>query len=798
MTGTAGATSAPDLHPALMGREAELLQLRHRLGDAVNGRGSVTAVRGEAGTGKSRLLDEAADLAAEQGFLVLRGEAEAAGESLPYGLFAGVLATCLAADPAAAREPVAQLVGELVPHLWSTVFPGEPAPDSEEPADSPELRQTLFLARLVSLLTGLARSRPVLVVLDDLHWADSASLQAFHHLAQRVADTQLVVVTAVRPEAGGPGKGVPVRRMLQELHRRQSFHLLDIGPLNQEQTCALVMSCFRREGLSAEVFEFLHKKGGGVPLFTVQYLEHLLERGVIYQDHALWVNRRLEEGDMPESVRTAIRRRIEGVGIWERELLSMAAVQGDQFEGGLLSSALSQPLTRTLRELEELARRTRLVKRAGRGFRFAHSVLTESFYQLLAETKRRHLHLRLAYVLERDQPDQVEKLAHHLFRAGLYDRALPYQVQAARRARDAHAYREARLLLTQAQAAAETLNGKTPKGTELEVLLLLADMEERLGDPGRCLELSELVLRRADERLEKAPMAEALLLMGWVQARQGSWDHGVRSYQQALELYGQLGDEAAVATVHLRLGNIAFERSNLDEAAARFRDATATATKCGDYALLGSIGGNLGVVATVRGDHVQAVVHYTEAIKAYSRIKHRYGICQTYHNLGMCHAGQQEWDAARSCYAKGEELARELGTVDVLANILVSRALLHVRRGELDEAETACARSWQLMDQVGNRIGQAECHKVQGMIDRERGLFDRAADQLEKGMAAFQVLENELGVAECELELALVEQRHGDTARARRHLEDSIRLFQQVGAAGDARRGEALLAEVAA
>jgi len=797
MTGPAGA-SAPDLNPALVGREAELLQLRRRLADAAAGRGSATAIRGEVGTGKSRLLDETAALAAEQGFLVLRGASDAADEKLPYGLFSGILSSYAAADPMNAREPVIRLVSELAPHLLSTVFPNMAVPASEEPADSPELRQTLLLARLVSMLTGLAQTRPVLVALEDLHWADSASLQAFQNLSPRIADSQLVVVTTVRPESSGEGTGAGLRQMLQELHRRQSFHLLDIGPLNQEQTRSLAASCFRREGLSAEIFDFLWRKSGGVPFIAVQYLEFLLERGVVYQDRGLWMNRRLDEADMPDAVRTAIRRRIEGLGMRDRELLSMAAVQGDHFEGGLLARAHTQPLTRILRELQELGRRTRLVKSEGHGFRFAHPVLTESFYQLLAETKRRHLHRRLAYVIERDHPDQVEKLAHHLYRAANYDRALPYLVQAARRARDAHAYREARLLLLQAQSTAETLNGNTPREKELEVLLLLADMEERLGDPGRCLELAEAVVRGADARLEKGPMAEAYMLMGGVRAQQASWDDAVRFYQQALELHAAAGDERSGAVAHLRLGNVAFERSHLEEAASSYREAKATATKCGDLALLGSIGGNLGVVATVRGDHVQAILHYTEAIKAYTRIKHRYGICQTYHNLGMCYAGQQDWKSALSCYRKGEDLAGELGTVEVHASLLVSRALVHVQRAELEEAEIAGARAYELMDQVGSRIGLAECQKVQGMIDRERGLLDRAAEHLEKGMAAFQVLENELGVAECGLELALVEQRRGDTARARRHLEDSIRLFQQVGAAGEARRGEALLEELAA
>ena len=786
---------ALEFHPDLIGREDELLQLRRRLSEAAEGRGSVTALRGEAGTGKSRLLDEVSGIAAELGHLVLRGWGGAGAEQLPHGLFTGVLAGCAAASESAS-ETVVELVSQLAPHLWSTVFPDREDPQAQEPADSPELRQALLLARLVPLLTKLAAERPVLLALDDLHQADSSSLQVFQHLSQQVEEAALCLVVTVRLEEKQQDGEAPLRHMLQELHRRERFHLTDVAPLTQEQTQALVASCFRREGLSGDLYEFLQRKSGGVPLFVLQYLENLVERGVVHRDHGLWVNRHLEEDDMPASVRAAIRQRIEGLGEWERDLLSQAAVQGDRFEGTLLASSLSQSLTRTLRELNDLSRRTRLVKPDGTGFRFAHPVLAESFYQLLPETRRRHFHLRLAYHLERGRAGQVEKLAHHFFRAGLYDRALPCLVQGGRRARDAHAYREARLLLIEAQGAADALNGDAPRELELEVLLMLADVEERLGDPARCLELAEVVVQRAGE--DEASMAEALLLMGWVLARQAKWGDAEGTYRRALELYSGLGDERNVATVHLRMGNIAFERSDLEAAAAAYMDARATATKCGDGALLGSIAGNLGVVATVRGDHVQAVLHYTEAIKAYSRIKHRYGACQTYHNLGMCHAAQQEWKVALSCYAKGEELAQGLGTVDVLANLLVSRAQAHARRGELEEAETARERAARLMEQVGNRLGQAECLKVQGIVTRERGQLERASEVLQQGMTAFQALENELGVAECGLELALVAQRRGDTAGARRRLQDSIRLFRQVGASGDAERGENLLAEMAA
>lgn len=793
---TVSPNAVPELATALIGREPEVTFLRKQVTETAAGHGSVVILSGEAGVGKTRLVEAAAAGATAQGFRVLWGRAESEQERVPYGLICGALAWYLDSASPSHQAEVASLVSGLAPHLWPLLFANEELTLGPDPAETPELRQSLFLARLVRLFADLASEQPLLVCLEDLHRADSSSLAVLGRLAQRNREAPLMVLATARPEGGDDGHAALVRQSLQELHRHDHVHLRDVGPLGASDLRALVASCFPREALSAELLDSIHKKSGGVPLYAVQFLEFLIERGVIYQERGLWVGRRLEEGDMPDSVRSAIRRRIESLGPEERELLSLAAAQGDRFEGALVAKALSQPVARTLRQLAELGPRTRLVKSDGRGFRFAHPVLTEIFYQLLPESKRRHIHLRLAYTLERERPDQVEDLAHHLYQAGLYSRALPCLLAAAQRAREAHAYREARLLLIQAQTAREALDGRAPGGSDLEILLNLAEVEERLGDPERSLELSRQAIRQSDDRTDKRFIAEAYMQMGWIHARQSAREEAVRNYRQALDLFFLLGDEPKAAQVYVRLGNVAFEHGALSEAAATYRDAQATATKSGSHALQGSISGNLGVIATVRGDFVEAVLSYTQAIKAYSRIDHRYGLCQTYQNLGMCHAAQQDWGEALTCYGRGEDLARELGTVDVLANILVSMALVHARTAQADEAETSCLRARLLMEQLTNRLGLAECSKVEGIIARERGLHAEARRQLDQARDAFVALENDLGVAECEAELAEVDLLTGDADRAGERLGQAGRLFEELGADAEARRCEARLAEM--
>ena len=530
----------------------------------------------------------------------------------------------------------------------------------------------------------------------------------------------------------------------------------------------------------------------------IQYLDFLLERGVIHQQHGLWINRRLDEGDIPDTVRDTIRGRIKKLPEDERDLLSLAAVQGPHFEGGMLAKALAQPVTRILRDLDELGRRTHLIKVDGRGFRFSHPVLADAFYQLLPLAKRRHIHLRLAYILERDRPKESQQLAYHLYHAQQFDRALPHLLQSARQARDSFALRESRLYLTQARHAYAVCPTLATQQEQSETRLLQADVEALLGEYDTALDACRQVLEEGSEPSGASPVrASACLQMGQVHVLQAAWDDADRQYRRALEMFSELGDGVRCAQSFLGLGNIAFEQSDLDAAQAHFTDARETLSRCQDDGLLGAILGNMGIIATVRGQYVEAVLHYSEALKAYSRAKNRYGFCQTFHNLGMCHANQGDWKSAIDSYGKAEELAVELGTIPVLANVRISLAVSELHMGDLDGAERSCLQASSLMAQLNDRLGLAECRKVAGMVLRERSDYTESVKSLEAGLHTFRGLGNDLGVAECELELGILERKRGADIKARTRLSESARLFRQIGADDELRRTEALLAEMA-
>jgi predicted ATPase len=385
------------MEPQLIGRDAEVKILRRRLAESVQGRGGMVIVTGEAGLGKTRLVDEVERQAGECGALFLRGVGEA-GSTEPCGIFSGVLKGFLAQAPAKAGAALREAIAELAPHLWETLLGDRPLPVTAAAEMAPELRQSLFLNRLTRLLLDLAGSRPLVVCLEDLQRADAASLRLLPILSHRSAGAPLLLLVTCRLEELEARQDVDLRGMLQELQLKSYVDVLELRPLTFDQTRALVASWFPHHELHKDQLELLHRRSGGVPLMLRQYLEFLRERELLYAENGCWRLRPLKEAEVPESLRAVVCQRVRHLTAAERQILSHAAVQGDCFEGRLVARALGEPPVRVLRLLNRLLRRAWVLVVEDRRFRFAHPALAEVFCELLPEADRRQACLRLAEI----------------------------------------------------------------------------------------------------------------------------------------------------------------------------------------------------------------------------------------------------------------------------------------------------------------------------------------------------------------------------------------------------------------
>ncbi|MDQ3646505.1 MAG: AAA family ATPase, partial [Actinomycetota bacterium] len=435
--------------PALVGRGPELAALVGGLEEAIAGRAGLLLITGEAGMGKTRLLEEVTGVARSRGVRVLSGRCWEAVDAPSYWPWIQVLRQlCAGLDDSQLRGSVAG-AGEIA-HLVPQVAERLDAVAPRQMA-SAEYRFGLFDA-VASFIRSCADGQHTMLVLEDLHAADESSLLMLQFLARQDRDAHLVVVVTYDDVAAR--RKPDHERMLSEIAREGrllSLGGLDLGAVRQlyENTSG--------KAPSDAIARAIHEATEGNPLFIHEAIRMLTTKGDIYRpDHSVGFR-------VPEGARGIIRSRLEGLGDEVGELLSVASVIGREFDLTLLQRVVEIEMEALLDILTQAVAAQVISETSALGrYGFTHILIRETLYEDLTAAKRMRLHRRIAETLEESYADQLEprlpELAHHWFKsaqAGDAEKTMRYATQAAERAMSQHAYEEAVRLYQRALKVSE-------------------------------------------------------------------------------------------------------------------------------------------------------------------------------------------------------------------------------------------------------------------------------------------------------------------------------------------------------
>jgi ABC-type oligopeptide transport system substrate-binding subunit len=424
----------------LVGREDELAQSRAMWSRARSGQGQLLLISGEPGIGKSRLARELATLAVAGGGQALEGAAYAEG-GLPYGPFRQILRQAFRSAQAHGQTLPAQKMPNLMalaPEL--IVDSAEVEPASKALAD---LEQGELLEEMVLLLSILSQHRPLLLLLEDMHWADSASLVALRHLTRYARHLPLLLVATYREVEIGQGGAFP--RLLLDLNREQLGARIKLGRLDHQGTAALLGILFD-EAITPDFLEGIYSETEGNPFFIEEVCKALIDSGKVAFREGRWHRPPVAELGVPQSIQVAIRARVQALPPEAQQLLELAAVLGRDFEVEILVRASEAPEETVIEALEE-ARAAQLVEEAGgratESYSFAHALIPTSLVAGLRTLQRRRLHRQAAAALETVRPDAYEVLAHHFVEGAEMEKSVEYLIKAGDRARALYAHQEA-------------------------------------------------------------------------------------------------------------------------------------------------------------------------------------------------------------------------------------------------------------------------------------------------------------------------------------------------------------------
>ena len=493
----------PPPRATFVAREREMAWLDERLERALGGEGQIAFVTGGPGRGKSALMDAFTrqTMAAHPNLLAVRGESSThTGVGDPYQPFRRALGMLMgdlegawasgALDRDGARRlweampRAAQLLLEVGPDLIDVFIPGRSllarlqgsieggsswlervAKQVEAERSTPgELAQRNLFEQVEGLLIELSEMHPIVLVLDDLQWADSASINLLFHLGRRLKGRRLMILGAYRPEEVALGRGDkphPLEKLITESKRLYGDINLDLGVEHEKNGQAFVNAFIDSEpnDLGEDFRHALAKHTEGHALFTVELLRVMQERGDLVQDdEGHWVEGdELDWNAMPARVEGVIEERIGRLEEALRETLSIASVEGEDFTAQVVARVQQvgerKLIKRLSRELEKKHRLVRAQDEARVGehylshYRFAHLLFQRFLYNDLSAAERRTMHGEVGRVMEELYAGETEaitvQLANHYTEAGEADKAIEYLQKAGDKARMLFANEEA-------------------------------------------------------------------------------------------------------------------------------------------------------------------------------------------------------------------------------------------------------------------------------------------------------------------------------------------------------------------
>lgn len=485
--------TAPPPFATLVGRARDLAELRAAVEAALVGRGSLALVSGEAGIGKTRLVEEVASHAAERGAAVLWGacwEGEGAPAFWPWIQI--IRAYSRVREPATVAAHMGAGAGDIGRLLPETgVDPGE--------TEEPELRFRLFDS-VATFLGNAAAEQPLVLVIDDLQWADRPSLLLLRFVAHELRGQRVLLLGTYRSGEADDALA-DIARMAPPLR---------LGGLDERDVGRLVAATTGTAPPGGQLVSLLHARTGGNPFFVIEIVRLLVGEGRLEQvervPHALL--------SVPRSVRRVILGRVAGLEQACVEALTQAAVLGQEFDVETLGvmSALSRA---RLTDLLDQALRAGIVSNPGVSrYAFAHALMREALYHEVPPSRRAGLHLLAGKTIERRFGDDLEprlrELAHHFLLAAAPDKALEYAQRAGRQALAMLAYEEA------AEHFMHALD-LLPAGAEqtrVELLLALGDAQLRAGSLAAAREAFQQAAELARRRQRPEELARAALGFG--------------------------------------------------------------------------------------------------------------------------------------------------------------------------------------------------------------------------------------------------------------------------------------------
>jgi len=803
------------LRTHFVNREKEFERLQMLWKQAQSGAGKLALIGGESGVGKTRLVAELEVQAELEGARVVWGQCVESGGSAyhPWREVLRVLVRYVEGADEAAMQQVGPVLTTLLPELWDRDY----MQLLEPPAGlDPQAAQRRLNRAIVQVFQAAARLRPTVIVIENAHWADEATLELVRFLARVPGQVGLLTCVTYRDDEVKADH--PLETLVGEKMQR-----IRVRRLSPEVTTDLVRSMLGLERLPVLLTERVQQTTGGNAFFVQELIRSLATEGeVLHRTVRGWQvdGKALQKAQLPESIRQVVGRRMDQLSVDGRQALNRAAIVGMVFWEGAVAEVMRAPWQRMRMALREGLDQELVVIRdetafAGeREYLFLNPTVWEVCYESIPEEEQREYHARAATWLmshsDGEAGEHLGLIADHLERAGQTEQAVIYLTRAGEQAVDQFANAEAidylgralnltpeddwsgRYALVLAREKVYDLQGA--REAQIQDLTVLEELAQALADNRR---RARVALRQAnyaeaisDYRASSAAAqatielartvhdrqseAEGHLQGARILLRQGEYEATQSKLEQALTLARAAGTYKIEADSLLILGTNCRYQGNYADGIAHYERALPIYREMNDRQGEGWLLCNLGDFFKYLGDYSRAQIDLEQALHVFREIGDRKGEGWASSNLGDTFRHQGDYDGARACFEQALHVSREIGD-RLLEDTAVNNLGLVFHYLSDDESAWKYAQQALLITQeIGNPRAQAFALICKGHVLVGLGRLAEAAHAYQQTLDIRRGLGEHNLAIESLAGLARVSLARGDSTLALVHVEEIL------------------------
>jgi adenylate cyclase len=784
------------LQSPLIGRNDQLLQLEHDINGLFKGKGKTIILIGEAGVGKSRLIEELLSYSLSRGLEQAKVVNWCSGYCSPYKEtmylpFIEIIKQICGIEPGDSEKTIQEKLltsintltkdqaDEIYPyaaHLLNIELSAHHAQKMKY-LEPQAVKLQIHIA-ITTLMQNYAMQQPCVYVVDDLYLADMSTLEALKFVLETMKPTPSLLILISRPE-----KEKPFWHLQEQFVEKENVDLLYLKPLSSDHVTEISENLLKIPRLPRSLVEDMVRKADGNPFFLEEIIKLLIAKKILYKKGREWLATDQKiEFSIPYTIAAIIRTRFDTLDRVVKNTLEEMSVIGRIFSKKIIKVMTAQweNLDTILRDIVNLG----FVSTSDEeDFSFNHALVREVIYNSIPEKRRNDLHLKIADTIETMYSDRkmefCELLFEHYFHAGKHKQVVEYGLEAGARARRRYANDEAIQYYKTVLDTLDTIDGTSEK--RYGVLYALGRLHSTIGKNSEALEFFEQALELSADTKQEAEIYNAI----------ADTYQSISDYDKAIEIYktaldkmqrGSLIDrssiEIGIAWINYLQGDYTKARQILDNIQDNLQDASNIEAR----QILARVFNILASIFAHTGDRDRSFEYYSKSLRLYEILDDIGGQSVIYNNICSYHTDKGDYNSALEGLQRSLVLAQKTGNILSQAITTYNIGDTYYQLGDFEKARKYYDQYMEINKNINNRLGLGYGTWGIGMLEYEKDNISKAQDMFTEAETIFKELGGRIMQYNVQVSLADIAVGQGDFKKAEKICNTVITAAKEINA----------------